>query len=163
AVEGGVFDFANGPVLAAGAATSQGTERAAIALGIRLDVAALAAIAGSGDRRVTLTWADDASVPTGVEILAGTPPGRVSPAGPIELGEGARTLIAAVDVPASVLPAKADAGLSRWFGVLVTLVALGVAAFLVIVRTMASGIGDVRTGLLAAQETDGNPAVLDAL
>src|SRR5690606_6979510 len=53
APEGGIFDFANGPVLAAGAATGPGSERAAIALGVRLDPETLIALTDP-TRRITL-------------------------------------------------------------------------------------------------------------
>lgn len=162
AVQGGIFDFTEGPVLAAGASTSPGTERAAVALGVRLDTSALAGIAGDG-RRVTLTWAGDGRAPDSVRIEGGATPGRVSIVGPITLAQSTRPLVAAIDAPASMLPEPADQGLSRWLIVMVAFGGAGIVAFGVVVRVMAGGIGDVRTGLLAAQETEGNPAVLDSL
>jgi signal transduction histidine kinase len=163
AVDGGIFDFADGPVLAAGASTGPGTERAAIALGIRLDAEALAGMVGSPGRRLTLTWASTQDAPDGVQVLAGTAPGRVSLVGPVELAHAQRSLVVAIDAPASILPASAGAGLTRWLGILIALGAAGVVGFGILVRTMASSVGDVRTGLLAAAETDGNPAVLESL
>ncbi|MCK9485880.1 MAG: HAMP domain-containing histidine kinase [Dehalococcoidia bacterium] len=163
ATAGGIFDFAEGPVLAAGAATSPGTERAAVALGLRLDTEALEALAGGGERRVTLTWASDGSEPDGVRVQGGATPGRVAIVGPVALAEANRALVAAVEVPASVLPEAADQGLSRWLIVMLAFGGAGIVAFGVVVRVMAGGIDDVRSGLLAAQETEGNPAVLDSL
>ncbi|MEX2031411.1 MAG: histidine kinase dimerization/phospho-acceptor domain-containing protein, partial [Dehalococcoidia bacterium] len=163
ALQGGIFDFADGPVLAAGASTGPGTERAAIALGIRLDADALAAMVGAPGRRLTLSWATTQAAPDGVQVLAGTAPGRVSLVGPVELARAQRSLVVAIDAPASILPAPAGAGLTRWLGILIALGAAGVVGFGILVRTMASSIGDVRTGLLAAAETDGNPAVLESL
>lgn len=163
APDGAIFDFTEGPVLVAGAATSPGTERAAIALGIRLDAETLVTLAGDGDNRITLTWTRAEDAPDDVQILAGTTPGRISIVGPLALDRGSRALVAAIDAPASVLPEVADQGISRWLLVLMALAAAGIMALGVVVRVMASGIGDVRSGLLAAQETDGNPAVLDAL
>src|SRR5690606_9299983 len=101
-----------GPVLVAGASTGPGTERAAVALGVRLDTETLDALAGGGSRRVTLTWASDDSAPAGVGVQEGAP-GRVSIVGPVTLAQSPRALVAAIDAPASVLPEPADQGLSR--------------------------------------------------
>jgi len=163
AVDGGVFDFVDGPVLAAGASTGPGLERAAIALGVTLDEATLAQMVPDTSRRLTFVWASDNSPPRSVQVLPGTTPGRISIVAPVELGRADRTLVAVIDAPASILPTPAGEGLSRWVLVLSAIGVAGAAAFGLIVRTMASSIGDVRRGLLAAQERDGSPAVLDAL
>ncbi|MCK9494099.1 MAG: HAMP domain-containing histidine kinase [Dehalococcoidia bacterium] len=163
ATEGGIFDFVDGPVLAGGASTGPGTERAAIALGVLLDQEALSSMVSDPSRQLTLAWATNDAPPDGVQILPGTAPGRISIVAPLDLGRAQRTLVAIVDAPADALPVPAGDGLSRWAGILTAIGLAGAAAFVLIVRTMASNIGDVRQGLLAAQERDGSPAVLDTL
>lgn len=163
APDGGVFDFAEGPVLAAGARTSPGLERAAVVLGVRLDQRVLSSMVSDPSRQLTLAWAADDAPPEGVQVLPGTTPGRVSIVAPVDLAQARRSLVAIIDAPASALPAPAGDGLSRWVMVLTAIAVAGAAAFLLIVRTMATGVGDVRRGLIAAQERDGSPAVLDSL
>jgi len=163
AVEGGIFDFVDGPVLAGGASTGPGLERAAIALGIVLDEATLSRMVADSSRRLTLVWASDNSPPRNVQILPGTTPGRISIVAPIDLARADRTLVAVIDAPASILPTPAGEGLSRWVMVLSAIGLAGAIAFGLIVRTMATSVGDIRRGLLAAQERDGSPAVLDSL
>ena len=164
AINGGVFDFREAPILAAGASTGPGTDRAAIALGIRLDSGTLAAMTAATNRRISLTWGSDSSVPTSVQFLAGAASGRISIVGPVDLGQSTqRTLVAVIDAPESILPPAAEADLTRWFGILIVLALAGLFGFGVVVRAMASSIGDVRTGLLAAAENDGSPAVLDSI
>lgn len=163
AVEGGIFDFVDGPVLAAGASTGPGLERAAITLGIRLDQQTLSSMVSEPSRQLTLAWASDDAPPPGVQVLPGTAPGRVSIISPLDLGRAQRTLVAVVDAPASALPAPAGEGLSRWVMVLTAIGLAGAAAFVLIIRTMATSVGDIRRGLVAAEERDGSPAVLDSL
>lgn len=163
APQGGIFDFVDGPLLAGGAATSPGLERAAITLGVLLDQQALADILADPTRTLSLRWASNDARPDEVQILPGTSPGRISIVAPLNLARAQRTLVAVIDAPASVLPPPAGTGLSRWVGVLTAIGLAGALGFLVIVRTMASSVGDVRRGLAAAQERDGSPAVLDAL
>ena len=162
ALEGGVFDFVDGPVLAGGASTGPGLERAAITLGVALDEETLAGMVSNSSRRLTLTWASS-DPPRGVQVLPGTTPGTISIVAPLEFGRADRTLVAVVNAPAGSLPSPAGAGLSRWVIVLSVIGLAGATAFTLIVRTMATSVGDVRRGLLAAQERDGSPAVLDAL
>lgn len=162
ALQGGVFDFADGPVLAGGASTGPGLERAAITLGVQLDQDTLAQMVADPSRRLTLAWATN-DAPDRVQVLPGTTPGSISIVSPLDLGRAERTLVAVVNAPAGSLPTPAGDGLSRWVMVLTTIGLAGAVAFALIVRTMATSVGDVRQGLLAAQERDGSPAVLDAL
>src|SRR5690606_2758921 len=99
----------------------------------------------------------------GVQVLPGVTPGRVSIVAPLEVGRAQRTLVAVIDAPASALPAPAGAGLSRWVLVLTAIAFIGAAASALIVRTMATSVGDAHRGLIAAEERDGSPAVLDSL
>ncbi len=163
AVDGGIFDFADGPVLAAGASTSPGLERAAIALGVRLDQQKLASMVSDPSRQLTLAWAGSDAPSPGVQVLPGTAPGRISIVAPLELARARRTLVAVIDAPASALPAPADQGLSRWVLILTTIGLAGALGFMLIVRTMATSVADVRRGLVAAQEREGSPAVLESL
>ena len=163
AVDGGIFDFVDGPVLAAGASTSPGLERAAVSLGVLLDQQALTSMVSDPSRQLTLAWAGSDAPPPGVQILPGTSPGRVSIVAPLELARAQRTLVAVIDAPASALPAPAGDGLSRWVMILTAIGLAGAIGFLLIVRTMATSVADVRRGLVAAQERDGSPAVLDSL
>ncbi len=114
-------------------------------------------------RRLTLVWASDDSPPRRVEVLPGTTPGRISIVAPLDLARADRTLVAVIDAPAGTLPTPAGQGLSRWVIVLSAIGLASAAAFGLIVRTMATSVGDIRRGLLAAQERDGSPAVLDSL
>ncbi|MCB9482874.1 MAG: hypothetical protein H6674_05435 [Dehalococcoidia bacterium] len=163
AVDGGIFDFVDGPVLAAGASTSPGLERAAVSLGVLLDQQALTSMVSDPSRQLTLAWAGSDAPPPGVQILPGTSPGRVSIVAPLDLARAQRTLVAVIDAPASALPAPAGDGLSRWVMILTAIGLAGAIGFLLIVRTMATSVADVRRGLVAAQERDGSPAVLDSL
>ncbi len=162
APEGGVFDFAEGPVLAAGASTDPTLERAAIALGVRLDAETLATLAGDNNRRVSLVWTEDGAA-DGVTVGTGVGPDRVEIRGPLALAQGQRTLIATIDAPASALPDGAGQGAWGWLLGLVLLGGVGLAALGLVVRRMAGGVTNLRSGLLAAQETDGNAAVLESL
>ena len=114
-------------------------------------------------RQLTLAWAGSDAPPPGVQILPGTSPGRVSIVAPLDLARAQRTLVAVIDAPASALPAPAGDGLSRWVMILTAIGLAGAIGFLLIVRTMATSVADVRRGLVAAQERDGSPAVLDSL
>ncbi|MGE3960274.1 MAG: sensor histidine kinase [Dehalococcoidia bacterium] len=163
AVDGGVFAFVDGPVLAAGASTSPGLERAAVTLGVLLDQQTLAMMTSDPSRQLRLAWSGDDRPPAGVQILPGTTPGRISIAAPLELGRGQQTLVAVIDAPASALPAAAGDGLSRWVMILTALAVAGAVGFGLIIRTMATSVADIRRGLVAAQERDGSPAVLDSL
>ncbi len=162
ALQGGVFDFADGPVLAGGASTGPGLERAAITLGVQLDQDTLAQMVADPSRRLTLAWATN-DAPDRVQVLPGTTPGSISIVSPLDLGRAERTLVAVVNAPAGSLPTPAGDGLSRWVMVLTTIGLAGAVAFALIVRTMATSVGDVRQGLLAAQEREGSPAFLGAL
>jgi hypothetical protein len=74
AVDGGIFDFVDGPLLAAGAATNPGLDRATIALGVLLDQQTLSTMVSDPSRQLTLAWADSDPPPPGAQVLPGTTP-----------------------------------------------------------------------------------------
>ena len=162
AVEGGIFEFRDGPVLVAGASTGPGTERAALGLGIRLTPEVLTSFVSDPGRTVTVRWVETNGAPDGVEI-APELDGRVQVVGPVSLSRGRKIVVATIDVPSSALPSSASAPVERWMLGVVLIGIAGVASLGLVVRVMASGVGDIRSGLLAAQEADGNPTVLDHL
>lgn len=164
ALDGGIFAFREGPVLAAGASTGSGTERVAIALGLRLTPELLAALLPG--RTVTLSWEDAAAAASGPPVVAPMvveQVNRVVIVGPLSLSWGDQPLVATVSLPRNALPAPSADLANRWLIGLVLTAAAGLLAFGVAFRVMAAAVGEMRSGLLAAQETDGNPAVLDAL
>ncbi len=150
APNGAIFDFPDGPMLAAGARTGPGTNAAALALGVRLDAAELETLAAPG-RRVTFAWIEPGTRAPQT-TLAPIPGGQaVRVTGVIPLGAGTDVIVATIDAPASILPSGAADEARVPLIVILAGAGLGVLALLIVTRGFASNVGDLRRALVAAE------------